>query len=273
MARSRPEFWPAIATAKQLNLKSVAMQARRNSSAVRPRQTLTFEVVCVYLLFFSHLFITEITAADDSPLFVSLGANCEVAVKIRESGYRNLAFPFDWLITTHGGLFRALEDDFRTFYDPSFFIQAPDHPWILEHIGYHIEFRHDWPFHPDLRNDPERYKMQLTSIVSKYTRRIARFRNLRSYKKYVVFIRSCQDFSREGPNYWMNETDEVITVDQALEIEQALLRYFPDLDFILAIVNIRHKISPPDGISKRLQFFQLDLISRDYTSIFKKLFH
>ncbi len=49
MPRRRPEFGPGFAAPKQLNLKSLVMQAGSNSVAVRRRQKPILEVVCVYL--------------------------------------------------------------------------------------------------------------------------------------------------------------------------------------------------------------------------------
>src|SRR6188474_908269 len=48
MPRRRPKFTPAEAAPKQLNLKSLAMQAGANLVAARRRQKPIFEVICVY---------------------------------------------------------------------------------------------------------------------------------------------------------------------------------------------------------------------------------
>ena len=49
MPRRRPDFEPSSATPKQLNLKSLAMQAGSKAVAVRRRQKPILEVVCVYI--------------------------------------------------------------------------------------------------------------------------------------------------------------------------------------------------------------------------------
>jgi hypothetical protein len=48
MSRRRPDFRPSLLAPKQLNLKSLAMQAGRKAVAVRRRQKPILQVVSVY---------------------------------------------------------------------------------------------------------------------------------------------------------------------------------------------------------------------------------
>jgi len=188
---------------------------------------------------------------------------------IQAFGARMQAFPFDWLLTTHEGLNRILDEDFEYFFDESLFFPDPSFPRRLEHSRYEIEFRHHWPF-ADEWTDAERYKLWLQDIVEKHERRVARFRELRNYPGRVIFMRVAQNASWGGTNYWWTPKEEVITELQAYELLLALKRYFPDLDFILAIMNYS-PLDPPPQNTERLRFFHVRRDAREYGHIFPEL--
>jgi len=56
------------------------------------------------------------TYDDKKHLFVSLGSHCEPASYLREFQLRNIAFPFDWIVSfNHEGAVAILEDNFNFF--------------------------------------------------------------------------------------------------------------------------------------------------------------
>jgi len=181
------------------------------------------------------------------PLFVSLGSDCEVAMKMRENGLRHYAFPFDWLqFPSHKHLIALLNENFEFFLDANYYIQNPEYPTHLEHTRYHFEFRHDWPFE-DTATSSERYKLHKEAIHAKYTRRIERFRQLVSYPGKVFFIRSAYDHTK-GPNgYWWKvgyEKSNKLDATCAKEIYEALRGLFFDLDFTLVVINYQDEDIP-----------------------------
>ncbi|MFI5334863.1 MAG: DUF1796 family putative cysteine peptidase [Chlamydiales bacterium] len=142
--------------------------------------------------------------AEAEPLFVSLGSHCEVAIQLRDHGFRTHAYPFDWLISlNHERLIALLDEDFRFFLDGNCFACAPT-PGVVENICYEMEFRHDWPF-SDHQTNPSRTEKQLQCIQQKYARRVDRFREIRKHVGPVFFIRVAYDFQNGGDNYWWSE--------------------------------------------------------------------
>ncbi|GEM_PF-3671116 len=219
--------------------------------------------------FLLSLFLFCFHSLSPHPLLVSLGSHCEPALRMREQGLREQAFPFDWLITPHEGLLLALEEDFAHFPDPSAFFTDPAYPQRLEHRRYRLEFRHHWPF-PDDYLDEERLKCWIEEILAIQEKRIARFRKLKEANEPLIFVRSAQDSAYGGTNYWWTEADDSITEAQAEEIYSALARYFPGLDFSLAIIN-HIAPDPPLQSSDRIRYFYVSKATRDFTPVFNSL--
>lgn len=207
-------------------------------------------------------FNTDGASTTTRPLFVSLGSFCEVALRLRECGLREAAFPYDWLITkNHALLITMLDNDFQFFTDEEYFSQYAEHPIWVKNSYYEIYFIHDWPF-PDTWTDPARYAQQLQEIKTKYERRITRFRNLRQFPNKVFFFRTS----------WFEETPYV-TGQQAQELKVALDRYFPDLEFTLVIVNFTDSCPPTiDWINGVVDFkIRREFIFQDFQAMFRAL--
>lgn len=207
------------------------------------------------------------------PLFVSLGSHCEVAVKLRENLFRNIAFPFDWLLTfNHEKLIELLDHNFQHFFDEQYFFRHPIHQHIVENNYYEIEFRHDWPF-TDLFSDSLRYQQQMQEIKSKYERRIERFKKLRDYSGKVFFIRAAYDFYNDPDPYWKRENINKQSAGQARELKNALDRFFPSLDFTLVIVNYQDEHAQAiEGIENVLEFkIRKTHKPEDYKAMFDRL--
>lgn len=203
---------------------------------------------------------------EEKPLFISLGAFCEVAITLRNNELREAAFPFDWLdCRYHDGLIKLLNDDFAFFTDAAYFVQLLDCPaphTVFNHY-YGLRFHHDWPF-PDDEWGLMRYEQQLDHIRMKYDRRIDRFRQLRSYPGKVFFIRA---------SFWNPGEDAGSNPLQARELKEALDRYFPSLDFTLVIVNYTDANAPDIDVMKEICEFKINRSSylEEFSRVYNQL--
>ncbi len=178
-------------------------------------------------------------ANEQKPLFVSLGSWCEIALSLRDCQLRQSAFPFDWLVTgDHEGFLNLFYTDFQYFTAEDHIIQIPDltqNPNSLKNTFYNIIFYHEGAG-LDAYEEIDKLQKQLELFKIKYTRRIARFRQLRDYPGKVFFIRSL--WSEDGSHFIKNQ-------EQAKEIKDALDRYFPSLDFTLVLIKYTD-VNAPD---------------------------
>jgi len=222
-----------------------------------------FYLIAIFVCLFGSIYSDEIEDSLEyyppilgpAPIFVSLGSHCEGAVFLRENKLRTQAYPFDWLLSSsHNQFISLLDTDFEFMTDESYFIRHPVHPSVIENSYYEIEFRHDW-FFPDTTLSLDRCSEQVEKIQTKYQRRIERFRQLRHCSNKVFFIRVAFEYLNEPNPYWKKEGIEIITATQAIEIKEALHRYFPDLNFTLVIINYQEENAPSiSGIDDILEF-------------------
>lgn len=198
----------------------------------------------VGLLFLAlSLFASEDPADDayfEEPpfLFVSLGSHCEVASVLKENHLREVAFPFDSLVTIDSeGMIAALNEDFGNFLNKEGFFPYSLHPDITENSFYKMEFRHEGPI---LENADGWQRTK-----EKYERRIGRFRQIRDFKGRTFFIRIAYDLPHGGATYWLQEGQTTISSAQAHALKEALDRYFPFLNFTLIILNYVEDLPEP----------------------------
>lgn len=171
------------------------------------------------------------------PLFVSLGGTCHTALALRGTGLRKASFPFDWFISTdHSVFLKIFEDDFRHFTDPNCFTLHEGVPSSVN-TYYHIRLPHDFT-HKDF--SVEKGQAQWKEFQTKYDRRIERFRQLRTYRGKVFFVRAMWSQLCENTN---NEFSE--NTKRAAEIRDTLARFFPSLNFTLIILSYNDLPIPP----------------------------
>jgi len=175
--------------------------------------------------------------ADHAPFqeiaVVSLGSHCQSSIILRELGLRTFAMPLDWLLSLdHKGLIRLLDDEFYHMFDEKYLTQYPE--GYVINSRYNLDFRHDWSS-LDLLGE-------LPDLASKYERRIKRFFQLPEIAKRVVFIRSMFDPKLNVLNNMPTYTPActIINAQEAQELYACLKNKFPDLKFILAVVNFIH---------------------------------
>lgn len=176
----------------------------------------------------------------ESPLYVSLGANCHPACRSRDLGLRQAAFPLDWIASVDDSAVAELIDrDFEDFTSEKYLRIGPQ--GNIVHTLYHFEFYND---HENAALYNEDYSLcmgGLAAIREKYGRRIDRLRKLEEFPGKVVFIRFLLPTSRyQQPHpelYWFDYRHERNEKESSLLLQGALRRRFPKVDFDLVIVS------------------------------------
>lgn len=164
-------------------------------------------------------------------IFVSLGSYCAPASLVRSCGHRKAAYPFDWNICMDGEkLIEILQEGFLNFLNNDYLVPFG---WAtLLNTYYHIEFVHDGSWEG---NDSSIY---MPILQDKYSRRIARFKNLNEHQGKVFFIRSAYINSLDDINRFYKISENIeISDNYALRLYEALRAFFPTLDFNLIIIN------------------------------------
>ena len=200
---------------------------------------------------------------DQPYIFVSLGCNCWQADALRWHSLRNAAFPFDWLFTLDAdGLIKCLDEKFKYFSEESCFLRYGN--THLENTYYNFKFIHEWPY-PDARDSKERYEGQLEFIKKKYAKRIARFDSLRFFKGKVFFMRFFQ-IDQNYKDKWGWNTQN------AQNLNNALKRFFPELDFTLVIVSYTDKNVSEIGIIDGVKEYKIPELTADNFKAYGPMF-
>lgn len=170
--------------------------------------------------------LTEFT---QEPLFVSLGSTCEVTHQLRFLGLRAAAFHLDWALSLNNSqIIRLLEEDFIYFNDEKY---LSSYTTVLLNTRYCLLFPHEGNWEAPF------YLETLETFKCKSQRRIDRFKSLASYQGKVFFIRAACP-NAENPKAVYTDTENLhITNDYAVLLYQTLKNKFPELDFILIIMN------------------------------------
>lgn len=156
-------------------------------------------------------------------LFVSLGSYCGPAQFLHHCGMRKAAFPLDWVVSLDGEtLIEMIEQDFLNFLNEAYYSAPFGSPPL--HTSYHLEFRHD--------------AYQAEEFMTKYRRRIERFRTLANYTGKVFFIRAALPLTAFNPRpYYLIQDDTEISDEYALRLYNALRNRFPNTNIGLIIIN------------------------------------
>lgn len=173
------------------------------------------------------------------PICISLGADCEPAIQLRDFNLRQEAYPFDWLmIHDFRGLYTLLAEHFQHFLDKEWLEYRKAY---IYNKRYDIKFFHDFP----LSNKPLSSSLQdlddhmyggffdslasnfldyLPTIAQKYKRRIKRF--------YIAL-------QSGSPIYFFRT--HYITPFQARKLVYFFTQNFPYLNFkLIAIHSLSH---------------------------------
>lgn len=165
--------------------------------------------------------------------FVSLGSVCEAAHALRGSDLSKAAYPFDWIVAFDGEkLIEMLDDDFHYFLDETFMVADPRDPGPLYHTYYRLEFLHEGDFRGN------KWEPNLAKLKDKYQRRIQRFKNLSHCKDKVYFLRAASSHSTTDYYRFFHCKENLeISDDYSWALHAALKRRFPNIDFVLIIIN------------------------------------
>lgn len=215
----------------------------------------------ILLFLISINFLVHANPINNEPLkeivLVSLGSHCQVALILRTLGLRLHAMPLDWVLSfDHKGLVRLIDNHFQQMFNEEYLIQYPE-GYVINNL-YNLDFRHDWT-ELDLLG-------QLPDIASKYSRRIERFFHLPEIAKRVVFVRTVFDPRINTLNNMPTYTSActIIDAEQAQELHSCLQNKFPDLRFILAVINFTHTASGITSDMHGIVEFKVETLVEDY---------
>lgn len=130
--------------------------------------------------------------------YISVGSDCSVAYQLQKFGYRNKAYPFDWIHTKKlRKLIELIDNDFDIFTDLKVKNYSENFPylntgiWTLDKLGttrvtnikYKIDFVHDFK--------TSHINTEIDHVKQKYNRRIKRFYEImKDETKKKILIRT-----------------------------------------------------------------------------------
>ena len=134
---------------------------------------------------------------------ISLGCSCGVAMMLEQCGMRNIAYPFDWIISPWNGVEKSIENGFIDWFDIDLLYQSTDLAHAYKNRKYGIKFFHDFNGYDPLHKQTEQ-------VEQKYERRIKRF--YQNIQEPCLFIRKIfWDECVEELNYLYENYDSVLS--------------------------------------------------------------
>lgn len=74
---------------------------------------------------------------------ISLGSVCSTGAALQAFDLRNLAYPFDWVMSSFPALHSTIADEFKDYLNPRYFRVRNDNHGVINKYG--IVFVHDFP--------------------------------------------------------------------------------------------------------------------------------
>jgi len=160
--------------------------------------------------------------------FLSSGSDCSPAAALRSLGYRNTAFPFDWVDSSVSAVISCLEDDFNQYHTnltcigsrmvDTYGFQFP-HDYPFSNCDYDKDSISEWRTHEDVGGKiVNNWKDYYPEVKEKYDRRIQRFRDIGiSANPIIVLMRR--------------------PISHALQIRDALVKYYNRRDIFLVVAT------------------------------------
>ncbi|MBA3815914.1 MAG: hypothetical protein H0X29_05240 [Parachlamydiaceae bacterium] len=184
---------------------------------------------------FTHNFASEIETPileinEETPIAISIGGMCYVALALKHYGIRKEAYPFDWVISPTASLIKVINEDFLNYFSPEYIAGVTN-------VYTGIAFVHDFPnslkeaYYPEAdleKNYSSEKESELQWNYEKYNRRINRFIAVLSSDKPVVLIRS------------------EATREEALLIRDLFRFKYPLLNLKLVVIN--HNLEVHGGV-------------------------
>ena len=136
--------------------------------------------------------------SEDKTIYIPIGVNCDACTHIVRTSKRKEAYPFDWVISPIQSIIDCIQNDFENFLvnytvlKSKQFHNIRDHhdesfksKQYTDHIActrYNMVFIHD--FETKKCSDPNYFNR----VLSKYQRRIQRFRDVCNSDSKVIFV-------------------------------------------------------------------------------------
>lgn len=205
---------------------------------------------------------------------ISLGESCFPATMLRNFKIRDVAYPFDWMITPFMGLYKTLSNNFANFLNEANLIKDPFNSKFVVDKESGVKFAHDFPHHYQHgseiyyvnQNFDDTYwgigsiipnfKEALPDIKNKYNRRIERFFSISKLPNHIIFIRSV------ASEWYHNEVKNVDLYKNNLSLKQQsimlrnlLKKMFPMLNFSLIFTANVDEVKKPWNINLIKNFY------------------
>jgi Putative papain-like cysteine peptidase (DUF1796) len=166
-----------------------------------------------------------------SKIYVSLGSNCEPALRLRVQGKRMLALPFDWVVA-FGNITKIFEHKFEGFIENT---ERVEHK--LTNTNYKVNKEYKvWFFHAEADD-----------YVNKINRRIKRLQDLLEGDNELIFIRV---------GHWEVHHQEELEVcgcndctdeyTDMLRLKDYLINNYPNLKFKIYLYGMCSKCYIPE---------------------------
>lgn len=183
-------------------------------------------------------------------LCVSLGYNCFPALNFDHNNIRDLAFPFDWNLTSLHGIIKIIENDFSDFLNPAYI----DRRQGMFNIKYDMSFAHDLPGIKQTDGSVIEVPNHLDYIPElqiKYERRIKRFYNVCNLADKVYFFRLKSAPAWRFDPYPQNR-------EQVIQLRDTLMKKFPFDNWTLVVIDSDLAYKSDWGIPKVKNFYISD---------------
>jgi hypothetical protein len=71
------------------------------------------------VLILGFIFTSCLIICQNKKIIIPIGRDCETAIRLKELKLREVAYPFDWILTDDfDGLCKCIQEKFKYFFDP-----------------------------------------------------------------------------------------------------------------------------------------------------------
>ena len=180
---------------------------------------------------------------------VSLGSFCSPALELERYGYRDISYPFDWLITrSFPAVLTLIETHFEGWLSYDELYQRTKERNVYEDPGRSIAYVHDFNKYTPLKD-------QLGGVQDKYNRRIERF--FEYIQEPTLFIRYIHP--TETIDYVVNNYDRILACLRKYNTENDIV-FFANKETIGTTTydsrTVIYPLEPDEGDVVARRFFE-----------------
>lgn len=137
----------------------------------------------------------------EKSIFISIGSNCDVSSTLRNYGVRQMAFPFDWNLTSLYMVYNILHNNFKDYLSDVYIGESTERLYIDDNRKtsgeliipiickkYNVLFPHDMKINESINE-----------VQNKYLRRIERFKEIINDKSKIIYL------VYHNPRFCLNE--------------------------------------------------------------------